>query len=89
MKMVNNSPQQTYNQYKIRQTNPNPYGGLFGITIPRIVAKKYEEVKWTMKLIDSDKPVEVSGTCIIFYSGLDLTLLKKEIENYDIEQYQN
>lgn len=74
--MTNNSPQQTYNQYIIRKWSDNEWGGQFGITIPRDLAKKYESVKFT--------PIALSGGDILLKSGIDLAELRNHIKEADL-----
>ena len=83
--MSNSSPQQTYNQYIIRHFSSSDH---FGITIPKKIAKTVPQIKFNIELIHSDKPITLNpGTYILLKSGLDLAQLKKEIDNYNIEDY--
>ena len=53
--MVNYSPQQTYNQYKIRIIGQNEYGNAYGITIPKAIVEKYNllNTKFTLEIVNN------------------------------------
>ena len=74
--MANPSPQQTYNQYKVRPITWNKSGKVYGISLPREVALQFLDVKFN---------VEVQEGKIILTSGLDLVKLKKEIKHQKFE----
>lgn len=77
--MSNNSPQQTYNQYKMRKISESQKGAItFGIGMPPEVATRFVGVKFN---------IEINGDNIILTSGLDIAQLKKEIENIDINEW--
>ena len=84
--MSNQNPQQTYNQYIIRHFSSINH---FGITIPKKIATLFPKIKFNIELVSIEKPVTLNpGTYIILKSGLDLAQLKKEIDTYDISDYQ-
>lgn len=73
--MSNPAPQQTYNQYKVRKLSWNKAGEVYGITLPRQIAIKFEGIKFT---------ITSSGENIILQSGLDIVNLRKEIDSFDL-----
>lgn len=77
--MSNQTPQQTYSQYKIRKITKNEFGNVYGITIPREIGEKFEGVKFTL---------EVQEQTIILKSGLDISKLKKEVEKYSFDDLE-
>ena len=74
--MANLHPQNTYNQYKIRVASYNETGSVFCITIPRHIAERFPQAKFS---------VEVINNSIVFMSGQDISQLKKEIKRYNLE----
>ena len=83
--MSNPHPQQTYNQYIVRNFS---HGKHFGITLPQKIAKEVPNIKFNIQLIQSNDSITLNpGTYIVLKSGLDLAQLKKEIDNYDIADY--
>ena len=84
--MSNSAPQQTYNQFKVRELNWSRFGAVYGVTLPKPIGQPLLGVKLTIQYHASEAPITVSGPCIILRSGMDLAQLKKEIENYSIEQ---
>lgn len=84
--MSNKNPQQTYNQYLIRHFSSIDH---YGITVPKIIAKQLNGIKFNVEFINTDKPITLpAGAFIVFKSGIDIVQLKKEIDKYDIEQYK-
>lgn len=75
--MANQHPQQTYGQYKIRRLSWNHIGEVYGITMPRGIADKFKDVKFT---------IELTKDSIILKSGIDLAQLKEEIGRYPIQK---
>ena len=77
--MSNPVSQSNYNQYKIRNivTKHKTLGVVYGITIPSQIAKKFENVKFTIEAIDDN---------IILHSGLDLIEFKKQVKNISFQQ---
>ena len=73
--MSNPSPQNTYNQYKIRVSSYNETGSAFCITIPRQIAETFNQVKFT---------ISITNNSIVFTSGQDIKNLKEEIKKYRI-----
>lgn len=70
---MNDSPQQTYGQYKMRVTSRSNTGESYGITLPKPVADKFKEVKFQIFFTD---------TMIILKSGIDLVKFKEEVDKY-------
>ena len=87
--MSNQSPQHTFNQYKVRSfTTKNRTGDAYGVTLPKEVGQSFKGVKVTVEMISTQEPINLSpGEYIILKSGLDLSQLKKEIDNYNIDNY--
>ena len=56
-------------------------GKIYGISIPRKIAEPLIETKWNISILKT--PI---STQIILTSGLDLMQLKKEINQYNLEQ---
>ena len=86
--MANHSPQQTFNQYKLRVLARNHSGEVFIITIPTPIGTKHNGDKFTIREYNTTKPIEFSGNFIVLQSGLDLAIFRREVSHYDIEQYQ-
>ena len=62
----------SYNQYKIRKLSWNRLGNVYGITLPRELAERFLDVKFT---------IESTGSTIILTSGIDIMQLKKEAQS--------
>lgn len=86
--MANHNPQHTYKQYLVREISSKNNQANHGITLPKELGDKFKGVKMNIKVIDSETPVEVSGTCIILQSGLDLAQFKEEIDHHNIDDYE-
>ena len=68
--MSNKRPQQTFEQYKIREIVKGKNITAFGITIPTEIANKFEGIKFT---------ITVEQNSIILHSGQDIAQLRKEM----------
>ena len=79
--MANSHPQQTYDQYKLRVIRKDKfYGPSYGITIPKEIADKFFNIKFS---------ISISGSSIILSSGLDLSKLKEDIKQFHLEELKN
>ena len=69
---MNEHPQQTYNQYKLRVISWNKNGSVYGLTFPREIAEEIINIKFTINKLDNGD--------IVLKSGLDIANLKEEIK---------
>ena len=86
---MNQSPQATYKQYLLRTFPNGTLIDYYGITIPKNIAQEVPKVKFNISFIKANEPITLQpGTYILLKSGLDLAQLKKEIDKYNIEDYE-
>ena len=79
--MTNTCPQWTYGQYSFREmiSKANLWGFSISINVhPEL--EQFKNVKFT---------ISISGACIIFTSGMDISQMKREIANTPLEEMQN
>ena len=70
-----------YHQYNIKaETCNNKTGDAYGLTVPRPIAMKFIDVKFT---------IEITDNSIIFKSGIDLKQLKREVKSIDFNELIN
>ena len=66
-------------QYKIRKTTTgNKTGDNYSITIPRIIAKKFENCYFKL---------DMSGNCLLFESGCKITIGDLEVSNPNCKMF--
>ena len=79
----------TFNQYKIsKQTTGNKTGDAYGLNVPReIYVETNPATRFKVSMITAKVPIMLeAGQYIIYKSGLDLNLAKKNISEVSFNQ---